>query len=354
MDIAFSLLILFVVIMSIIGNKSEQYNIYWILVLLLIVFCGIRDPFVFRDMPNYYSYFKFGYFEDGEADDNVNVGFWLLNVIVKCIISNFIFFSFLTSFIIIKIYSWFILKYSINAYLSLVLFVFLAYFSCFFLLRQYLAVPFTLIAFYYLLQRNQIKFLLWTIIATSFHTSALIILPMYYVYSLPINKRNIIVLFISSIILAALLHTVASFVMSFSEYYSQYLSKEYEANVIRLVMKAFYVFLLLYSLRMKAFDKQINFLLLLCALVECILYFGSSGIDGICRLRAYFELGEFIGVPVILAEATSAEGNKRYLIRIGAYAYIVLIFLSCFSFLSSENFEGGYNTFLSSAYLGDF
>lgn len=47
------------------------------------------------------------------------------------------------------------------------------------------------------------------------------------------------------------------------------------------------------------FKKNINFLVFLFALFEIVLYLGSAGIDGIYRLRWYFDMGEIIGLPII-------------------------------------------------------
>ena len=86
-------------------------------------------------------------------------------------------------------FAWFLYKYSEDAPLSL--FVFAA-FNYFFTAnnatRQYVAIGITLIACHYALKRKLIPFIIFTLLASTIHTSALFFFIMYPLCSIPYTK----------------------------------------------------------------------------------------------------------------------------------------------------------------------
>ncbi len=342
-------LIVCVVLYSIVVSRvplSKNKLPFLLIFSVLFTFCALRDPSCYRDMPNYEAYFLHGYFIVGDATENVNVGYDFLNKIFKIFTDDFYVFSFVITFVILVPHFTFIRKYSSSPYLSIVIFIFVAYFSCFFLLRQYLAVAASLIAFTYLLKKKHLWFLVWAIIAASMHTSALVIIPVYYICLIPKKKLYLIIIFAAAIVLTASLQIVASQFFAFSEYYSRYLNSDYEATPIRLFMKAFFLFLYLFAMRKDAYRDGMPFFVLICIIIENMLYFGSSGIDGIYRLKSYFEVGEVIGIPMMLQVMRKRTRNQRFIIKSGVSIYMLLLAMSCVSFIISGCFDGGYRTFL--------
>lgn len=85
--------------------------------------------------------------------------------------------------------TYFIYRYSANVSVSFVAFIsfgFLYNSMCF--LRQYTALIILLLAFKYIEQRRFFRFVIVVLLASTFHISALIMLPFYFILSIPMNK----------------------------------------------------------------------------------------------------------------------------------------------------------------------
>lgn len=344
MDNVYWFLVLFSSVVAFLYNRRKIQASYWIWAFILILFSAIRDPYAYRDMPNYVSYFYTGQYETTLTTENVNIGYETVTNLFKIISSSFTLFNTLISIFITTSFAFFCKKESNLPYLSLLLYVLLIYFPSYFILRQYIAVAISLFAFKYIIDQKLTNFLLIALLALSFHTSAIIIFPLYFIYNIPINKYSKFFVFAFAILITASLKVIASQFLSFSEYYSNYLESDYQASSLRLAMKLSYLVLFLYAFGQDAFKKGWNFLILLCIIVENVIYFGSSGIDGVYRLRAYFEVSEILGIPMLLQISKSANVGKSRVIRFSVLVYIILLFVSCYLLLSGGNFEYGYRS----------
>lgn len=347
MDIAFYT-ILIISCLFVLNSKGEnKYSPYWYWVVVLIIFCAIRDPMSLRDMPNYLSYFYTGSYVTTVTTENVNIGYELLTKVSKTIIESFFFFTCVTTIFITGTWAWFCRKHSVKPYLALFIFVLVLYFPTFFLLRQSLAVAASTIAFDGLLTDKWKRFLIWSVIAISFHTTAAIIIPMWLLYKMPLNKRTVIFLIIGALITTSGLNVIATRFLSYSEYYSNYLNTDYEASFSRLLMKITFLGIVFYAFKDKIYNKGVYYFIFLCALLETVIYYGSSGIDGVFRLKMYFDVGEVLGIPLLIHECITLIGNKRFIIKSITILYILFSVYSCYLYLTNGNFEYGYQSIFS-------
>lgn len=326
-----------------INNRSHKANAaYNVIFVLILLFCILRDPFRYPDILNYDSYFKSGETFQG-SDENINIGYTILNQAFKIILNNFYLFGMVVCGTVIFIYSNFIKKYSTKPCFSILLFVLIVYFSTFFLYRQVLASACGVVAFKYVLDKNFKWTLIWSLVAVSFHTSAAIILPVYFIYNIPKTKLCITVLGLSAIAVTLLTNQIAAYFLSSNEWYSMYLNSDYEASPIRLFMKVYILALYLWIMRQKALEEGLPFLVTLCLAFECILYWGSAGIDGVYRMKIYFDLGEIIGIPLMMS---NVKGNKySSIMTLCIWGYNALLFLACFQFITGGCFDSGYSFF---------
>lgn len=340
---------LFVVLLFcflLIANNYKKSNLFQIAIVLLVVFAGVRDPFIYPDIEEYLIYFKTEEFSNGSTE-SVNIGYNFLSKVVYTLTGNFYFFSILVTCIIVFLYAWFISKFSPNKNISVFIYVLTLYFSSFFLLRQCLAMAFSLIAFNYVIERKLNLFLFWVLVAVSFHTSAVVILPVYYVYIIPWNRRTIFCLIIGSIVAIIGLKTMAQYILMFSTYYSAgYLDSDYQASYSRIAMKIVYMIVLLYSLGSEFKNKNIGYFVFICCLFEVVLYLGTAaaGIEGVYRIRLYFDIGEIIGLPFLWVYSSKYHQRKKLTIRFITISYVLLQCLSCDTFVNTL-FERGYKTF---------
>ncbi|WP_064091725.1 EpsG family protein [Rossellomorea aquimaris] len=182
---------------AIIPNKLLLFGSFMCLVLI----SGLRSNI--GDTPFYMHAYNVGEFSWELIDGKSDVGFWVLQLLLKSYISQdpqiLIFTAALITngLILITLY-----KYSRMIELSL--FVYIA--SGMFLvsmngIRQFLAASIIFIATKYLIEKNWIIYFLIVIFASLFHLSALILLPIYFlVQGKPWSKATLMVIIAALII----------------------------------------------------------------------------------------------------------------------------------------------------------
>lgn len=330
---------------SLINNtiNTQHYRLFKVATIFLVIFSGLRDPFVYPDNISYYYGFNdLRYLED----DTINQGYIWINVIFKSIWPNFYFFSFVVSTIITISYCNFIRKYSPFVWTSLILFVLINYYPSFFLLRQYLAMPFVFGAMHYTIERKPIKFLLCVLGAYSMHTTSLVIAPMYVLYMVRNNRKSI--LFISSftIICSLCLVMIGGFLSSYFPMYEHYLGIEIEeSSWSRAVMKVYILGVFVYACRKQVFENGINKIVFLSMIMNVIICVGAMNVFGVFRLRDYFSIGDIIGIPIIWKYSNSYKGYIRVLIKFMIVVYLLLLIISFVNFVTGENMNSFYQFF---------
>lgn len=342
---SFLCIVILIFILFFLSKENNKKILFRVGVIILVFYCGLRYPFAFSDLEGYEEYFKYEQFYLTDLD-TVNLGYKYLNRVVYWVSTSFQVLCFVIGAIIIGCHVFFIRKYSTNIVLSLFLFVLIPYFFSFCALRQYLAIGFSLFAFHYCIKRNIYYYSLFSIIAFLFHTSSLVFMPVYFIYSIPISKKSKICFFLGAIICMFCFHFLANIFVGSLAYYSDYLQTGEDSSVVRTLMKIYIALVFLMIMKGKAFEKNINFLLLICFVFQIVIYIGGSGIGLIHRLRAFFEICEIVGIPIMFSEIRKIKTSiLRYAYQFMMIAYIVLLSISCYNYTESELFTSGYKYF---------
>lgn len=161
------------------GSRSLQLISLSLIVLLLIVFAGLRDRLVGTDTSSYVSIF-------GEVNSfsdiwrTTEVGFNVLMLLAKSISTNYAAMLILIASITVSLYVSAITHMTKRYETALFLFITLgAYTFAFNGARQAIAAAICFFALPWLLKRKPIGYFLWIALAFSFHHSALIAAPLY-------------------------------------------------------------------------------------------------------------------------------------------------------------------------------
>lgn len=221
------------------------------------------------------------------------------------ICSNIQVFFLIYSLLIIGIVYLVIKKYSYNKMDS----IFIWYTEPLFFLtslssvRQSLAVSICFFSLKYIFEKKQIKFLMTIGVAILCHKSAVIFLPMYYVYQLDFikysRKNMLLVVGIFLIVRYFFIFTIGNMLG-----YGNYFRIEYSyGQKIALIM-------LLYSflcfLFIKDSQKKEERFLIFLSFVGGVLYFGLKNIYGASRIGRYYLMTLPLCIPIF-------EKNRRYL-----------------------------------------
>jgi len=112
------------------------------------------------------------------------------------------------------------------AYSVLILVIGGSYFASLNLMRNFIALAIFLYAFKYIKSRNFIKYTIFSIIATTFHISIMVLYPLYFIYKIKINPKIAITSIIIVIITMPLLdkifeYIISNFVGGYAWYYNK-------------------------------------------------------------------------------------------------------------------------------------
>lgn len=197
------LLITFIFLVAIstkfIKDEAKRHNVFTSLTFLyLYIFCVIRSFNVGIDIPGYISMYNetakyawnnwnFVYFENGYIT--------LMKICNILGLSDRGFFYVVYAIILLPIYL-FIKKYSVNPFISLILYISFIFFTFDLTgLRQAIAMPICLVALMVILSKCKYR-LIWFIalvyLAMSFHTSSIVFLPAYFIIKLKVSKKTLL------------------------------------------------------------------------------------------------------------------------------------------------------------------
>lgn len=293
------------------ANQKSRSIMAWISVLIPAIFAGIRYGIGTDYFVTYKPYFNYlAGIEQLELNrrDNLEIGYYLLNELVIKLHGNFQMVLFLSSVITFIVFRKAILVYKDRLHVGLATFVLmlLYYQTSLNIVRQMIAAPIILYAFHFIEEKNPKKFTFWVLVATLFHTTAIVALPFYIFINYFIQKKS--GLFISTVYLILILAvfnfdkfaTIVNYIDP-SGYYVSYFRKvsSFKLSIgllIRTVPYIIAVFLMRFRIRG---DKTMQLYLhsfLLGNIVRLIVYMTQFDAD---RIALYFLVPQVIFIPYL-------------------------------------------------------
>lgn len=176
----------------------KQKKKYLVLVCMeMICFAGFRsidlgaDTTAYLDALRYYSCFSHDNILKAELvwPFDFEAGYFMLTKLAAWLSFDETTFLFLIAILIYVPVCWFILQYSENPLLSI-----LSYFTFLFgysigIFRQMIAISIVLLGTKYIWERKLIKYLITVGIAMTFHTTAIIVLPLYWICRIKLENK---------------------------------------------------------------------------------------------------------------------------------------------------------------------
>ena len=321
------------------GNKKIAIPIFFLIFFLILAF---RNEEVGIDLINYKYYFeKISSYSSKELFQNMlfsinNIDieplYILYNWIVSKIYNNFQFFLAITAFITVyPIYKLYNEDDKFDC-LKLILFMSITCFTMFFSgLRQIIAISISIYAYKSVRENKLIKFLCIVLLASLFHQSALILLLMYPIYHIKIDRKK----YIYSI---AIILTIFIFRRSIFSLILPFLGKKYSKNIITetgaystyILLVIFYLFIILVG---KKDEKNKEILGLRNFLIISIVIQGFASLNDIAMRMNYYYL---IYIPILICRTLS--NSEKKLQQVVKIAYIVMtIFFITYYYYSAFN-----------------
>ena len=297
----------------------------------LFVIHAFLDPEVMQDLPGYYeSYQTFG---ENSLQESILVGYVGVKMepgwIVLCkalfhISSNPRLLLIVTSLLMVYGYCKTILRYSLLPWLSFVIYLCTTFDQSLFVLRQHSAMAITLLSIPFILNRDLLKFSLMMVVALLIHSSAVIFIPMYFLYS--INLKH----YWKILITAAIVGVIAAgtlFPWFFSHsWYDGYEDRE-GSNYTLFFISFSSLILYLVSIKYKitTLDGADKYFLLLNSLAV-LLCFCGVGFSPTNRLVKYFSVASIILIPRAMSHFE--DKLTKTIIAIVVVLFHFLLFLS--------------------------
>ena len=208
-------------------------------------------------------------------------------------------------------------KYSPNIYISFIVFVVLGQLGfALSALRQMLAIAFVIFAFINIETRKPIKFIMFTIVASLFHSTAIIFLIAYPLYRIKLKIKTLILMTVGMLFVIPIAKPLFLFIMpriGASELYYEYLQSDKTLSmsgaIISVCIFLFCVVALLKNKNSSKYQGLCNF-----ALVSIFFkILSASFFAEAFRFSLYFSIFD----TMLIAEACSCgEKNDKTLIRI--------------------------------------
>lgn len=277
---------------------------------------------------DYMSYtFIFEAANQGKAVHTEN-GYKLLNQIIGAYTNNPQILYIVTSAITLLLIVYGIYKYSNNPAMSLYLFMTMGYiFSSFNILRQYIAIGLIFVGLKFIKENKFAPFLMLVLVAMTFHKTAIIMIPMFFILRLRIKQSYFFMITMACIALVPLRGVLRDILVNI--FYPQYAGTDLiqPLSLFEFIYYAVIFFLLIimcYAYKEKFFKDDYNLILFNAVFFSFVIYLGLSFIPEINRIAIYLEFFVILLIPRLL----SCESNKK--VRIFYYIFIVIFFMIFF------------------------
>jgi hypothetical protein len=290
-------------------SKSKTASRFYLSIIFvsMVLVAGLRDSRIGTDTGSYVGMFNAIWsFLDSIAlgSSTWEYGFWILNWLVHLVSDQYMFLLLAIAMITIGCYQWAIVKYSAHLVISFLVFIMMGFYTFFFNgARQGMACAICALAIGPLQERNFFKYAMYIVIAFFFHKSAIIALPVYFIFN-KINtiKKNIFIILVGcagALYLQSIVDLSSTF---FSRYNVYGVAGEgggyYTAGFICLLSLFFLYLKKFIEVDRERYDLFLN-MLLFGAVVSIVPSFFSLNPSGILRLNLYFSISVVFLWPIL-------------------------------------------------------
>lgn len=311
-----------------ISNKVCDGQTFYVVIIgiFLIALCGLRGTEIGNDTGMYRYIFEsmshLDWKEYWKEYHYWEVGYYFLQFAVSRFWGYQIFLI-IAAVLSIGPVVFIIHRYSADKVFSFVLYVCFTYYTfCFSMLRQGIALGFIMLAYHQIRQRNLKCFLILTMAAVSFHTSALLFLPIYWIDKIPYQR--ITILFSAFLMMAAYIFKDNLWLIA-----TRFARQQYQAG-IDAGGERMYLFMILtvilgfiYCSRFKGLYGY-NKVLLYMQIFSVMIWPMTTINPAVARMYYYYHIFFILYVPELLI---SIKGKTERFIISSGYLLVAIYFL---------------------------
>ena len=319
--------------------KSAIYLAFWMLALALFV--GVSD------MLGGYDRYIYGELFDEVADIRregrsvltafifelypTELGYGYLNVLLSYFTANRYIFIFILTLIIYVLYYINIKRYASDYRIALLLFFGLLFFFTFTYLRQMIGVGIAGLSLKYVYERKLWKFIACVLLATLFHNSAIILIPIYIIPIQKLSVGSVVVVMIICLLIgvsgvSSSLFEAYSSTSGLEERTTKYIEDTSGFRIAYLLEAIFFLWLILSNYGKVGTDKRqivlLNVALTFCAILLLFIRSENGG-----RLGWFFIMGLIATLTTVLIQQQKDIFNKILVYTIIFFLYFRIVTL---------------------------
>lgn len=331
-----------------IGNKYIDVSIIFAFIILCF-FSAFRGDFT-TDYNSYVYYFsrnlRWSFADIANINNSFTMekGYVLLGRLIGEISDSPVFYIFCISVITIFFYLKFIGKWSYIPWLSILLFSSLGdYYASYNLMRQILAAAIFLTGVEFLKNRKYIKYIIFVLLLSLIHVSAIAMIPIGFLLTRKINFKQYLMIFGGTIVLILSLPTIISIVQTIIPRFKNYEYGMVAGSINSVIPIAGIILFAFFCIYLDSgcyeFDIElpINRICLNATIFSAVLLLlGATQVYMVARLAYFLKPFSWILVANILA---SCKDERKKII------YTVLICVLSLAFVYITMVDTGYNPY---------
>lgn len=323
----------------VVGNRvqsNDKKKVYIVFIgLIIFSFAALRNYTVGSDALTYLQ--RYSRFANAEWKNIFHIsdkmmfeyGFAVINKLLSYISRNPRFFLIITVLFIVYSYCLAIYKYSEIPWLSFLIFITLGLFgSSLSALRQYIAIGIIILSYDAILNNQLLKYITLVVMAYSVHTSALIVLPMFWLSKIKFNKTTISAAGIGFLGMVFLFfrhakeigNILAPYIFTYSRYFYSLDTSLGKGAVGETII--YFAFLVLILIELYRSEDEARNTYIAFAIMSAVLILFSYMISICARLLPYFSSMFLFSVPKAITSEKRSKNRFLYLIII----CVVLLF----------------------------
>lgn len=347
MNIVYFITLFITMFLSIIGTRLNKKNnnkptklFVFFIILVLVLISGFRDlTYIGGDEAVYRIEFKaISYNPDMVNNLDKEFVFYYIIYILTLISSNSQILIFICALITNILIVLTLYKYSKHFTFSLFLYISLGmYFTSFNIMRQYLALSICFWAIRYIFDKKTIKYCICILIASLIHSSAIILIPIYFICRLLQFKNKYWLFLMITIIIAIFFDKFMGMLQSFSNnnlysnYADWYFNEKKGVNLIRIIVSIMPCFFMLINKKEIIRDDDNKFLLYFSVLAAGISIISANFIY-VARINPYFSIINLLLYPQIL-DIVSNRDKKLFI------CFIIIAFYILWGFIDNSGIK---------------
>lgn len=232
----------------------------------------------------------------------MEIGYIYLNKLVSLGTAESQWIFVVTSFVILYFVFITVKNNSSITWLSIYMFAVESYIASLNIQRQFIAVGICFYSYKFIKKREFIKFLILSLVASLFHRSALIFLPLYFILNIKLNIKNIILVLLTGVVFNIMFEFIISIIQVF--FYSNYVGFAFgvkRGNINNVIIASIYFVIAMYYKKPLLERDKNNTILINLSFINLFLSIMSLNLWIITRLMPFTSIFLILLVPEIVS-----------------------------------------------------